>query len=140
MMCWLAPIRDCAVFEFAGTNLSKDPCRTATLFAAEMAKQANVTVVLDLDFRPDQWPDPRFFGVTLRAALSVVDIVLGTADEINALMLSEPAQMSLTHSQISDARVKGDVGKNTERILQMGPQIVIHKTGSRGCRIHRQNS
>jgi 5-dehydro-2-deoxygluconokinase len=135
-----APITDCAVFEIAGTNLSRDPCRTATLFGAEVAKQANVTVALDLDFRPDQWPDPRFFGVTLRAALSLVDIVLGTADEINALMLSDPAQMSLTHSQVSDARVKGDVDKNIERILQMGPQIVIHKIGSRGCRIHRHNS
>jgi 5-dehydro-2-deoxygluconokinase len=65
---------------------------------------------------------------------------LGTEDEINALMLSDPAQMSLTHSQVSDARVKGDVEKNIERILQMGPQIVIHKTGSKGCRIYRQNS
>lgn len=135
-----APIGDCAVFEFAGTNLSRDPCRTATLFAAESAKQAKSTVVLDLDFRPDQWLDPRFFGVTLRSALALVDIILGTEDEINALMLSEPAQMSLTHSQVSDARVKGDIEKNIERLLQMGPRIVVHKTGGKGCRIHRCNA
>ncbi len=58
-----APINDCEVFQFAGTNLSLEPSRSATLFAAELARQAGATVVFDIDFRPDQWHDVRAFGV-----------------------------------------------------------------------------
>jgi 5-dehydro-2-deoxygluconokinase len=43
------PIQDCRVFEFSGTGLSKEPSRSATIFAAEQARAAGATVVLDLD-------------------------------------------------------------------------------------------
>ena len=71
-----------------GTNLSRDPSRSATLFAAERARAAGAEVVFDLDFRPDQWHDPRAFGVTVRSALRLVDIVIGTEDEIHAAVLT----------------------------------------------------
>src|SRR5919205_1327337 len=35
-----SPITDCKVFQFAGTNLSKEPSRSATFFAAERARAA----------------------------------------------------------------------------------------------------
>src|SRR5207249_8167206 len=38
------PIADARVFQFAGTNLSKEPSRSATLFAAELAHQTGATV------------------------------------------------------------------------------------------------
>ncbi|MCC6799708.1 MAG: 5-dehydro-2-deoxygluconokinase, partial [Anaerolineae bacterium] len=104
-----APVRDARVVQFAGTNLSKDPSRSATIFAAELAQWSGTKVVLDIDFRPDQWHDPRAFGVAIRSVLRNVDVVLGTQDEINAAMLTDPAQMSLTHSQVSDTRVSGDL-------------------------------
>src|SRR5256714_12124882 len=50
-----APVRDCKVLQFAGTNLSLEPSRSATFFAAEQARQAGAKVVLDVDFRPNQW-------------------------------------------------------------------------------------
>ncbi len=64
-----APIQRCKVFQFAGTNLCREPSRSATLFAAEEASRAGVDVVLDIDFRPDQWHDPRAFGIAVRSAL-----------------------------------------------------------------------
>ncbi|GAC1366516.1 MAG: hypothetical protein NVS2B12_37480 [Ktedonobacteraceae bacterium] len=102
------PIAASRALLITGTSLSKEPSRSTTLFAAEVAHQAGVLVMLDIDFRPDQWHDPRAFGVTLRSALCLVDIVPGTDDEINTVMLTDPKQVSLTHSQISDARVSGD--------------------------------
>src|SRR5437588_3011310 len=86
-----APLADCRVLLITGTGLSKEPSRSATLFAAETARQAGTPVALDIDFRPDQWDDPRSFGVTLRSALRLVDIVVGTDDEINAAMLVDPS-------------------------------------------------
>src|SRR5213082_1714086 len=101
------PISDCRVFEFSGTGLSREPSRSATIFAAEQAKAAGAKVILDLDFRPNQWHDARAFGVTVRSALPSVDIILGTEDECKAVTLTDASQVNVTHSQISGAHVAG---------------------------------
>lgn len=131
-----APIADCKVFQFAGTNLSMEPSRSATMFAAEMAKQAGATIVFDVDFRPDQWHDVRAFGVVARSVLRLVDVVIGTEDEINAAMLEDASQMDLTHSQISDAKVAGDTRTGIEFMLTLGPKAVVEKIGPEGARIY----
>ena len=131
-----APISDCRVFQFAGTNLSLEPSRSATMFAAEQARLAGAKVVFDVDFRPDQWHDVRAFGVVARSVLPLVDVVIGTEDEINAAMLSNVAQMSLTHSQVSDTKVEGDTRSSIEYMLTLGPEAVVEKIGPEGARIH----
>lgn len=131
-----APVADAKIFQFAGTNLSKEPSRSATMFGAEIARQAGTEVVFDVDFRPDQWHDARAFGVVVRSALPLVDIVIGTEDEINAAMLTDPTQMKLTHSQISDTKVQGDTERAIAYMLSKGPKAVVEKVGSRGARIH----
>lgn len=131
-----APIAQSRVLQFAGTNLSKDPSRSATIFAAELAQQVGTEVILDIDFRPDQWHDPRAFGVAIRSALRVVDIVIGTEDEINAAMLTNPDQLSLTHSQMSDTKVSGDVDAAIVALLELGPKALLQKRGADGVRIH----
>ena len=99
-----SPIDRCRSFEFSGTGLSKEPSRSATLFAAERASQRGATVFLDLDFRADQWHDPRAFGVTVRAALKHVTVAIGTEEEINAAMLRDPADLVIRDQQISARR------------------------------------
>ncbi len=131
-----APVADCEVFQFAGTNLSLEPSRSATMFAAELARQSGARVVFDIDFRPDQWFDIRAFGVVARSALPLVDVVIGTEDEINAATLSSVDQMELTHSQVSDARVTGDTLAAIGSILDSGPEAVVEKVGAQGARIH----
>jgi 5-dehydro-2-deoxygluconokinase len=131
-----SPIAQSKIFQFAGTNLSKEPSRSATIFAAEIARQAGTEVVLDIDFRPDQWHDPRAFGVVVRSVLPLVDIVIGTEDEINAATLVDTHQMSLTHSQMSDTKVSGNVEQAIQMLLSRGPKAVIEKIGPQGARIH----
>jgi 5-dehydro-2-deoxygluconokinase len=130
------PIAESRVFQFAGTNLYQDPCRSATLFAVELAQKSETEVILDIDFRPDQWHDPRAFGVVIRSVLPNVDIVLGTDDEINAVMLADPNQVELTDSQVSDTKVHGDVNTAIKSILSFGPKAVLQKRGSDGVRVH----
>ncbi len=134
------PIRDSLVFQFAGTNLSKEPSRSATLFAADIAKKAGTSIVLDLDFRPDQWQDPRAYGVAVRSVLHCVDIILGTEDEINAAMLTDPHAVRLTHSQMTDARIAGDTAEHACALMECGPRVVMEKRGKLGCRIHQLGS
>jgi 5-dehydro-2-deoxygluconokinase len=131
-----APVSSSRALLISGTGLSREPSRSATVFAAEQARQAGATVVLDIDFRPDQWLDARAFGTTLRAMLRLVDIVIGTEDEINAAVLTDPAQVSLTHSQHSDARVGGDVDAACRALLALGPRALLQKRGAEGVRVH----
>ncbi|GIK38387.1 MAG: hypothetical protein BroJett011_22200 [Chloroflexota bacterium] len=131
-----APIAASRVLQFAGTNLSKEPSRSATLFAVELARRAGTEVVQDMDFRPDQWHDPRAFGVAIRSVLPLVDIAIGTEDEINAAMLVDTSQMRLTHSQVSDTRVGGDIENAIQALVSLGPKALLQKRGEAGVRIH----
>jgi 5-dehydro-2-deoxygluconokinase len=131
-----SPVTDCRVLQFAGTNLSREPSRSATFFAAEMARSAGAEVVFDIDFRPDQWHDPRAFGVMARAIMPLVDIVIGTEDEINAAMLTDPALVSVTHSQVSDTKVGGDVHAGIAHLMGLGPKALLQKLGAEGLRVH----
>ncbi len=133
------PIQNCRVFEFSGTGLSKEPSRSANLFAAEQAKAAGATVVLDADFRPNQWDDARAFGVTVRSALPLVDIVLGTEDECKAVTLTDPASVNVTHSQISGARVAGDVADAVQAMQRRGPRVIVVKRGEKGATLFEAN-
>ncbi len=135
-----APVAQSRIFQFAGTNLSKEPSRSATMFAAELARRVGTEVVLDIDFRPDQWHDPRAFGVAVRSILPLVDIVIGTEDELNAALLLDTGQMNLTHSQMSDTEVVGDVNEAIATFLSLGPKVLLQKLGADGVRVHvKQN-
>lgn len=129
------PLAQARVFQFAGTNLSREPSRSATLFAAERARESGVEVVLDIDFRPDQWHDPRAFGVAVRSALRLTHIVLGTEDEINAAMLMDPAHVEGTTS-VSDTKVRGNVDEAIRSLLALGPRALLQKRGEHGARVH----
>lgn len=131
-----APVAASKALLISGTGLSKEPSRSATMFAAELARAAGVAVALDIDFRPDQWHDPRAFGVAVRAALPLVDIVLGTEDELNAALLRDAGALRLTHSQVSDTRVAGDVDAAVGTLLGHGPRVLLQKRGADGSRVH----
>jgi 5-dehydro-2-deoxygluconokinase len=130
-----APLDDVGIFQFAGTNLSREPSRSATVFAAERAKDAGARVVVDLDFRPDQWHDARAFGAAIRSVLRLADVVLGTGDEVNAAVLSDPQDVRVEHGQVSDARVGGVVEAAIARLLALGPAAVVEKRGEEGAHV-----
>ena len=121
----------------SGTALSKDPSRTATYFAAEEAKTQDVQVFLDLDFRADQWFDPRAYGVTIRALLPRVDIAIGTEEEVLAASLRDNSQLSIKHQQISAPEVRGNIDQAIQNILDIGVNMLIVKRGAAGASIYQ---
>jgi 5-dehydro-2-deoxygluconokinase len=131
-----APIPESRVLLITGTGLSREPSRSATLFAVERARACGTKVVLDLDFRPDQWHDTRAFGVTIRSILHLTDVVIGTADEVKAGALLEGVSVSVEHSQVSGARVSGDVLKAVEIILKAGTEALALKRGGEGTTVY----
>jgi 5-dehydro-2-deoxygluconokinase len=133
------PITECIIFEFAGTNLSHDPSRSATFFAAERAKAAGVKIFCDLDLRADQWHDPRAFGVIVRAILPLVDVVFGTEEEILALTLTESGQIKISDSQVSAPEVTGNLDLAIRDLLSHGVQTLVVKRGAKGCTVFLKN-
>lgn len=131
-----APVAQSRVLLITGTGLSREPSRSATLFAAERAQGGGTKVALDLDFRPDQWHDARAFGVAIRSILHLTDVVIGTADEVKAGALQENLAVSVEHSQVSGARVSGDVLKAVETILNAGPEALALKRGGEGTTVY----
>ena len=134
-----APLDDTRALLVSGTGLSQEPSRSATMLAAERARDAGAEVILDVDFRADQWHDPRAFGVVLRSALPLIDVVIGTEDEVKALLLKEAAEVSITASQISDAHVAGDPQAAIDRVLASGPKVLALKRGSDGATVYLKN-
>jgi 5-dehydro-2-deoxygluconokinase len=134
-----APVAESRVLQTSGTGLSREPSRGSTFFAAEQARLCGTKVVLDLDFRPDQWHDARAYGLALRAFLPLVDVVLGTADELKAAALQEQIRVSVEHSQVSGARVAGDVQKAIDVVLAAGPEALALKRGGEGTSVYLRN-
>jgi 5-dehydro-2-deoxygluconokinase len=132
-----APIADSRVLQLAGTNLSREPAATATRAAAEIARAAGTDVVLDLDLRADQWSDPRAFGVAVRSLLGLVDVVIGTDDEINAAVLTRRDGMRVEHMQVTEAQVSGDTDAAIETLLALGPALLVRKRGAQGSSVYR---
>jgi len=131
-----ADISSSKVLQISATALNKEPTRSASFLAAEIANDNGVTVVLDVDFRADQWHDMRAFGVTIRAFLHKTDIVLATEEELLAAFLKDESQLEITHQQISAPVITGDIKEAIKGVLNSGPKVLIMKTGGEGSQVY----
>ena len=134
-----ANVQDYKILLINGTALNIEPSRSATFFATEMAEKNNVDVVLDLDFRADQWHDYRSFGLTVRAILPKVKIAIGTEEEILAATMSSASQVTIKDQQISAPEISGDIDASIEQLLTSGIEILIVKRGEDGASIYKAN-
>lgn len=124
------------MMEISATALNVEPTRSAAFYAAEEAKKNGVPVLIDLDFRADQWHDARAFGVTARAFLRGCTIALGTEEEILATMLSDPNQIKIKNQQISAPEIRGNVNEAIQNIMKLGLEVLIVKSGEKGSRVY----
>ena len=85
-----APIAESRALVLSGTALSRGSARDATLYAAEVARDAATTIFIDLDVRPDQWAHPRSYGLNVRTIIPVADVVIGTEEEFYAALAPAP--------------------------------------------------
>jgi 5-dehydro-2-deoxygluconokinase len=113
-----APIPASRALLLTGSGLARQPSRDATVFAAEQARAYHTPVILDLDFRAELWPDVRAYGVAVRSLLPLVDVVLGTSEEVSAAFLS------------------GWTGEAVARVLAAGPEALVLKRGAESTLVH----
>ncbi len=122
--------------EFSATALNVEPTRSAAFFAAERAIENNVPILVDLDFRADQWHDPRAYGVTTRAFLNYCKMAIGTEEEILATMLKDPSQIKIKNQQISAPEISGNVEDAIQGILKTGVETLVVKRGVKGSSVY----
>ncbi|MBL4887228.1 MAG: 5-dehydro-2-deoxygluconokinase [Flavobacteriaceae bacterium] len=134
-----AKVEDYKILLINGTALNVEPTRSATFYATEVANKNEVDVVLDLDFRADQWHDYRAFGLTVRAILPKVKIAMGTEEEMLAATLSDASQVVIKDQQISAPEIKGDIDVSITQLLASGIEVLLVKRGADGVSIYRKN-
>jgi 5-dehydro-2-deoxygluconokinase len=127
------------VLEISATALNIEPSRSAVFYAVETAYENGVDIVLDIDFRADQWKDLRSFGLMVRAILPKVKIALGTEEEILAATLTDAMQVQIKHQQISAPEIKGDINASVKRILEAGVEVLVVKRGAEGVSIFKKD-
>ena len=68
-----------------GTALAMEPSRSATLLAIRRAREADVPVLLDVDYRPYSWANAAEAAATCRMAAEASDMVVGNDVEWDVL-------------------------------------------------------
>lgn len=134
-----ADIANSRLIEFSATALNVEPSRSAAFYAAERAVENKIPVLVDLDFRADQWHDPRAYGVTSRAFLNYCNMAIGTEEEILATMLKDPSQIKIKNQQISAPEISGNVEESIKAILKTGVEVLIVKRGEKGSSVFLKN-
>eukprot|EP01089_Gocevia_fonbrunei_P008081 TRINITY_DN19748_c0_g1_i1.p1 TRINITY_DN19748_c0_g1~~TRINITY_DN19748_c0_g1_i1.p1 ORF type:complete len:338 (+),score=57.88 TRINITY_DN19748_c0_g1_i1:287-1300(+) len=134
-----ANIPDYKILLINGTALNIEPTRSATFYATEIANRNEVDVVLDLDFRADQWHDYRAFGLTVRAILPRVKMAIGTEEEILAATLIDSSQVTIKEQQISAPEIKGNIDESISQLLSSGIETLIVKRGEKGASIYQMD-
>jgi 5-dehydro-2-deoxygluconokinase len=116
-----APIHDSAMIVVTGTGLSHEPGRTATLFAAERARASGVEVLVDLDYRADQWRARGEFAEVVGRLLRYATFTVGTEEEIVA------------------AADDDDLNAAIRRVLEASGGPLVVKRGGKGASIYDRN-
>ena len=113
-----APTPDSAMIVVTGTGLSHEPGRAATLFAAERARASGVDVLVDIDYRADQWRSRSEYAAVMRRLLAHATLSVGTEEEVIA------------------AADHDDLGTAIESVLHASQGPLVVKRGGKGASIY----
>ncbi len=81
-----ALLRETRAFHFGSISLSAEPCRSATVEAAQLARAGGALVSYDPNLRPRLWPDEKAMRREARAGFSHADIAKVSEEELTFLM------------------------------------------------------
>lgn len=105
----------CRVFHFGSVSMTDEPCRSATLWAAETAKAAGALISYDPNFRPALWPDEATAAPIMEKGVHLADLV----------------KVSEKEMQILTGETQLHAG--AEKLMSMGPAAVLVTMGEDGA-------
>ena len=101
----------------AGTVLASEPARSATFAAIDLARQADLAVIFDIDDRPYTWASADDAAATYAKAARLSDIVIGNDQEF--AVMAGPA---------------GDGLQCAVDLVRTTAEVVVFKRGQDGAR------
>ena len=114
-------LRETAIFHFGSVSLTEEPCRSATLEAARLARASGAIVSFDVNYRPTLWRQEGEALPQLRRAAAAAHIVKVNESELRLLASGdEPCE-------------------NGGAVLDLGPQMLIVTLGGEGCALVRRS-
>ena len=117
-----APVAESAIVVLTGTGLSHEPSRTATFFAAERASTSGSQVLVDIDYRPDQWPSRAAFASSIQQLIGHAALVVGTEEEVVAAADDDNVESAIA------------------ALLKATSAPLVLKRGARGATLFRNGS
>ena len=135
-----APIGQSRALLLSGSALSKGPCRDATLYAAELALGHGVTTYIDLDLRPDQWLNLQDYGANLRAILPLVEVAIGTEEEVYAAVSDQLEDVTLNEGAAPGKLPEFDACARLLFRRYSRLQALVLKRGPHGADIYTRDS
>jgi 5-dehydro-2-deoxygluconokinase len=128
------PIGQARVVLLSGDAFARGSCVEAARRCAEIARRSGVSTVMDLDLRPATWDHPAAYGLAIRSVLPLVDVLLGTEEELVAALLSRPERVVAGESVSEEEH--GRLGATLTTLLEeTDMQAVVVKRGADGVTV-----
>lgn len=108
-------LADIGVVIVTGTSLSTNPSRSAVQHLIRRAKQVEVTVILDIDYRAQAWADEAQARSVTASTAALADVVVGNNEEF-------------------DFVADGEGRRHAVSLAEAGA-MVLYKMGETGCDI-----
>ena len=99
----------------AGTVFAAEPSRRATFKAFDLAKDAGLPIIFDVDYRPYSWPSPEVASDVLTRASYQSDMIVGNDDEFGF--------------------IAGDYNKGLDKARELSETVplIVYKMGEKGA-------
>nr|WP_237693269.1 PfkB family carbohydrate kinase [Octadecabacter algicola] len=100
----------------AGTVLAAEPSRSATFRAFDLAKEAGLPIIFDVDYRPYSWPSAEVAADVLSRAADQCDMIVGNDEEFGFMA--------------------GSIDKGLDKARELSQStaaIVVYKMGPEGA-------
>lgn len=128
------PLSDTRAVLLSGNAFSRGSCAAAARRVAEQADHLGLVTFMDLDLRPTDWQDRSQFGEVLRPMLPLVDVVIGTEEELFAALAPDPGAVMEGAPVPEKARVWLD-GSLADLVANHEVPVVVIKRGPRGVTV-----
>lgn len=117
----LALIKNSKIFHFGSVSLTDKPSRSATLFGAEKARELEIAVAYDPNYRASLWCDEETAKREMRNGARLADLIK-VSDEETELLTGE-----------------ADCEKAAEKLIQNGAKIAVVTLGKDGAYVRTKD-
>lgn len=118
-------LRSTCAFHFGSVSLSDEPCRSAALKAAAVAREAGALVSFDVNYRPTLWQHPEEALMYVMEAIPLAGVL-----KVNEGELSLLSGMALG---LGEEGWQERVASASDRLLDLGPTLIIVTLGPHGA-------